>query len=71
MRTTDLVLAAIPIAAGIILLFLSWDHLRFYSLESPYMWSFGAIGIGVGMIVCYLGERPKKTLLGVPITTHN
>jgi hypothetical protein len=68
MRNGDVVLIGLPILAGVMLLLFRLNELRFYSLESPFMWSFLAFGISVGIFIRSLGESGKKpSILGVPV----
>lgn len=67
MRTGDLIMIAIPIITGAILLMVRQSELQFYSLESPFMWAFLAFGIGIGIFIMAPHDKPKESLLGVPV----
>jgi hypothetical protein len=67
MRSGDVVLIGMPILAGVMLLLFRLNELRFYSIESPFMWSCLAFGIAVGIFIRAQGEDGKKAVLGVPV----
>lgn len=67
MRKGDVVLGILPLIAGGLLLLFRFGELRFYSLESPLMWSFLAFGVSIGIFIMATGKDDRKALLGVPV----